>query len=74
LFLAAILTSFGGGEGGDGTSATTEIKLSGVNEASTCNVINISSAIEPLYSYIWLIKNTDRPTPTAAQKLKNLTG
>jgi hypothetical protein len=74
LFLAAILTPFGGGEGSGGTSATTEIELSGVNEASSCNVINTSSAIEPLFSYVWLIKNADRPTPAAAHKLKNLTG
>jgi hypothetical protein len=63
-----MLTSFGAG-----TCATTEVESRGVNEAFTCNVINTSSAIEPLFSYIWLIKNADRSTLAAVQKLNNLT-
>ena len=32
----------------------------GINESSTCNVTNTSSANEPLFGYIWHIKNTDQ--------------
>ena len=41
--------------GGGGSSST-----SGINESSTCNVTNTSSANEPLFGYIWHIKNTDQ--------------
>ena len=60
LFLAAILISFCGGEGGGVTSATTELESTAISEASNCKVINTSSANKPLFSYIWHIKNADR--------------
>jgi hypothetical protein len=60
LSLAAILISFGGGRDCGGTSATTELESTAISEASTCNVINASSANKPLFSNIWHIKNADR--------------
>ena len=46
--------------GGGGSSSTATSEVSGINESSTCNVTNTSSANEPLFGYIWHIKNTDQ--------------
>lgn len=53
-----LIAACGGGGGGSSSTATSE--ASGINEASTCNVTNTSSANEPLFDYIWHIKNTDQ--------------
>jgi len=74
LFLVATLISFGGSGDCGGTSATTELESTAISEASTCKVINTSSANKPLFSYIWHIRNADRyfaflisPDPLLAQ-------
>ena len=69
-----LIAACGGGGGGGGTSSATESGepspsppgepspspplVIGINESSTCNVTNTSSANEPLFDYIWHIKNT----------------
>ena len=46
--------------GGDGLSSISTSEVSGINVSSTCNVTNTSSANEPLFDYIWHIKNTNQ--------------
>jgi subtilisin family serine protease len=60
IIAASILIAACGGGGGGGTSSTATSEVSGINESSTCNVTNTSSANEPLFDYIWHIKNTDQ--------------
>ena len=58
IIAASLLIAACGGGGGSSSTATSEV--SGINESSTCNVTNTSSANEPLFGYIWHIKNTDQ--------------
>jgi subtilisin family serine protease len=60
LIIAAslLIAACGGGDGGSSSTSTSVV--SGINESSACNVTNTSSANEPLFDYIWHIKNTDQ--------------
>ena len=61
IIAASLLIAACGGGGGDGGSSSTSTSVvSGINESSACNVTNTSSANEPLFDYIWHIKNTDQ--------------
>ncbi len=60
IIATSLLIAACGGGGGGGSSSTATSEASGINEASTCNVTNTSSANEPLFDYIWHIKNTDQ--------------